>query len=343
MITLRSVFAVLALLLCLPGRAQTPVNEAGFVTIGGIQQWLTIKGDDSANPVILFLHGGPANPLSPYADAIYGAWQKDYTLVQWDQRGGGMTYGANPAPQDSRLTVAQMSDDGIAVTNYLLHHLGKRKLILMGSSWGSILGVHMIKARPQLFYAYIGTAQVVDYRTSQRASYHDVLALASAAGDHDTVERLNALGTPPWTNPRSFGVLRRAVRKYEALSTEPAPDNWWKRAPLYATPKALLDFDEGEDYSFLQFVGQHGDGMFSRVDLAALGPTFHVPFLMVQGAQDLLTRPAIGRSYFDSIVAPHKTYVLVPRAGHDPNPAMLAAQYRLLREQVQPLLADPAQ
>src|SRR5690606_26034885 len=62
------------------------VNEKGFVSIGGIDQWVTVKGDSCANPIILFLHGGPGNPLSPYSDEVYGAWAKDFTLVQWDQR-----------------------------------------------------------------------------------------------------------------------------------------------------------------------------------------------------------------------------------------------------------------
>ncbi|WGG48532.1 alpha/beta fold hydrolase [Rugamonas sp. DEMB1] len=77
------------------GAVPQAVNEAGYVAIGGIAQWVTIKGASCANPVILVVHGGPGNPLSPYADAIYGAWQKDYTLVQWDQRGAGKTYGRN--------------------------------------------------------------------------------------------------------------------------------------------------------------------------------------------------------------------------------------------------------
>jgi len=88
------------------------VNEKGFVSIGGIEQWVTVKGDSCANPIILLLSGGPGNPLSPYSDAIYGAWTRDFTLVQWDQRGAGMTYGRSPPSPDAKLTIKQMSDDG---------------------------------------------------------------------------------------------------------------------------------------------------------------------------------------------------------------------------------------
>jgi len=92
-----------------PGQA---VREEGFVSLGGIEQWVTVKGANCANPVILFLHGGPGNPLSPYADALHGAWEKDFTLVQWDQRGAGRTFGRSP-PGESKLTVERMAADGV--------------------------------------------------------------------------------------------------------------------------------------------------------------------------------------------------------------------------------------
>jgi len=77
----------------LPGCASedAPVDEKGFVAIGGIEQWVTVKGDRCANPIILFISGGPGNPLSPYSDAVYGAWARDFPLVQWDQRDARMT------------------------------------------------------------------------------------------------------------------------------------------------------------------------------------------------------------------------------------------------------------
>jgi hypothetical protein len=67
--------------------AEEGVSEQMFVQIGGIPQWVTIKGEDRNNPVVLFLHGGPRDALSPYADSMDTGWDKSFTLVQWDQRG----------------------------------------------------------------------------------------------------------------------------------------------------------------------------------------------------------------------------------------------------------------
>lgn len=315
------------------------VNESGFVLIGGVEQWVTIKGDHCGNPVILFLHGGPGNPLSPYAEAIYGPWAAEFTLVQWDQRGAGMTWGRNRPSEDAALSIEQMSADGVEVARHLIRRLGAGKIILMGSSWGSILGVHMVKAEPGLFHAYVGTSQVVSYRDNQADTYNRLLGLARAAGDAEVTERLEAIGPPPWSNPRNFGVVRRAVRKYEGLATDPFPEGWWEMAEPYDTVERMADYEAGEEYSFLQYVGLSGDGMFSGVELGALGTEFGTPVYLIQGAEDLLTGPAVTRRYFDSLQAPQKTFVLVPRAGHDPNQAMVDAQLDVLRRQVRPLIA----
>jgi pimeloyl-ACP methyl ester carboxylesterase len=317
--------------------ATEAIDVGRFVPIGGIEQWITIKGDRCDNPVILFLHGGPGNTLSPYAGSIYGAWEKAFTLVQWDQRGAGRTFGRNPSLAESALTIERMSDYGVELARYLTTQLRQEKLILMGSSWGSILGVHMIRSRPQLFHAYLGSSQVVSSRNNQGSSYSSVLDLARAAGDTKTVTALESLGPPPWQNPRNFGTLRRAVRTYEAKVTDPAPGSWWQPSAEYATRQAQADYEAGEEYSFLQFVGMKGDGMFSKVDLPALGLDFAVPVFIVQGAEDLLTTPHDARWYFDSLNAPQKALVLVPRAGHDPNPAFVDAQFSVLTERIRPL------
>jgi pimeloyl-ACP methyl ester carboxylesterase len=312
------------------------VDEKGFVPIGGIEQWVTVKGDSCANPIILFLSGGPGNPLSPLSDSMYGAWAKDFILVQWDQRGAGMTYGRNPPAEDATLTIAQMRDDGAELAAYLAQRFGKRKVILWGSSWGSILGVHLAKAHPELFHAYLGTSQLVNFRENQAVSYGKLLARVRASDDAASLAVLEGVGTPPWTDPRSFGKVRRVIRKYEAkVST--APPATWQPAAEYTTPKAQADYEAGEEYSFINFVGFKGDGMASTVDLPKLGLDFKIPMFFVEGAQDLLATPDVAQRYYDSLTAPQKQLVVLAHAGHDPNQDVIDAEYKLLKERILPL------
>lgn len=308
-----------------------PVNEGGFVSIGGILQWVTVNGDDCDNPVVLMVHGGPGNPSTPYADAVYGSWSGEFTVVQWDQRGAGKTYAANPPAEDERLTIERLTNDGVEVARWALRRLGKRKVILMGGSWGSALAVHMAQAEPELFSAYMGTAQLVS-RDGTLASYRRTLELARAAGDGDTVDRLEALGAPPWSNPRNSGILRRATRKYEALATDPAPAGWFTAPGAgYDTLDYEAAYEAGEEYSYIQFVGMEGDGIVSRLNLHDTGLTFEMPVYLLQGDNDLVTPPEISRAYFDTLTAPHKEFIRLQRTGHDPNQRMVNAQLAVLR------------
>ena len=167
------------------------INEERFIKINGIEQWVTMKGD-STKPVVLFLHGGPGSPLSPYADAIYGKWEKDFILVQWDQRGKGRTFERN-APEElspeylksNPLTIEQMTTDGIELAIYLIEHLGKQKIILFGTSWGSILGVKMAIKKPEFFYAYIGQSQMVNPSLTLISAYQKVYQMAQNTKDQN--------------------------------------------------------------------------------------------------------------------------------------------------------------
>lgn len=315
------------------------LSQEGFVKANGIDVWVTIHGNDCRNPVILFVHGGPGNPLTPYANLPYKAWEKDFTIVHWDQRGAGRTFARNPVDPESPegvLTIETMAKDGNELAAWLVRQLKVKKLILFGGSWGSALSVHMARARPDLYSAYLGTGQLVNGQENERAGYRKVLALARAAGDARTAIALEALGEPPWTNPRNPGIVRRAGRIYEAKTAAVPPASWWDRAPEYLTEKMRTEYENGEDYSWLQYVGMKGKGMLSTLDLPKLGTDFKMPVYLVQGADDLVTVPDIARRYFDSITAPDKDFVLLPATGHDPNVAMVEAQYKILTTLIAP-------
>ena len=194
------------------------IREQGYVPINGIEQWITITGARCGNPVILVIHGGPGNPLSPFADAMFQGWEQHYTLVQWDQRGAGRTYSKNRPLDNDTLTLELMRDDGIAVANHVRQRLGQQKMILMGSSWGSILGVYMAKARPELFHAYVGTAQVVDARANVTGMYREVMALAQGGRRYRHGGQTDGAGQPAVDRSAQFrhpAPLRPQVRSFD--------------------------------------------------------------------------------------------------------------------------------
>jgi pimeloyl-ACP methyl ester carboxylesterase len=319
-----------------PVREANPVHEEMFVPIGGIEQWITIKGADRDNPIVLFLHGGPGDAQSPFADAMYAGWDKDFTLVQWDQRGAGRTFGKSGPSVEPTMTIERMTQDGDDVAKYLEQHLGKKKIILVGGSWGSILGVNMVHANPHLFYAYVGLAQVVNMQKSMAASYVRILALARTAGDKQAITALTVLGPPPWNALSTWGKFRKWEQVYQAkLATAPsAPDTI---SPAYASAQEQAQWAAADDFNWMHFVGLKMSGALMQVDLAALGTDFPIPVFMIQGQEDLTAPPELARAYFDSIKAPRKQFYLAPRSGHEPTATSLALTHKVLVEQVRPL------
>ncbi len=333
------VLACYALIQDAAARTPVPIKEEMFVPIGGIEQWITIKGADRDNPVVLILHGGPGDAWSPFADAMFGGWEKDFTLVQWDQRGAGRTYGKNnPDAVEPTMTVERMVQDGIEVSEYLIKHLDKKKIIIVGGSWGSMLGIMMAHTRPGLFYAYVGMAQLVDARKNVSASYNRVLELARAANDQQAVAELTAIGPPPWASLRIWPEFRKWERAYQSklITAPPAPDTI---SPEYASAAERAQYDAADDFSFIHFEGMAFDGPETKIDLPALGTDFAIPVFMIQGERDLTAIPALAKSYFDSIKAPRKQFYLVPGTGHEASAPSLELTQKVLEEQIRPLTA----
>jgi pimeloyl-ACP methyl ester carboxylesterase len=315
------------------------ISEEKFVVINGIEQWVTIKGD-SSKPVILFLHGGPGSTMSPYSDGLYQTWEKDFVIVQWDQRGAGRTYGRS-APEEltpeflraNPLTLEQMAEDGVALSEYLLEYLQKDKLILFGTSWGSALGVATATKRPDLFYAYVGHSQIVN-PASDEGLYDKVLQLATAASDSVSLEKLDEIGRPPYDRARTVGQLWRIVKKYEYQNSQPAPESWFVPSPPYYNAEDDQNRNDGDDYSFVNFVGDKVLGvaaMRTEIDFLKTGLRFAIPVYFIQGEEDILTPMESTRLYFDRLKAPHKEYVLLPNTAHGFNQKVIDTQYAIFK------------
>lgn len=320
------------------------ISEAKFVKIGGVDQWVTISGNDLSKPVILFVHGGPGSVMTPYAKNIYGDWEKDFILVNWDQRGAGRTYGRNAPPGateeywiENPLTVEQITGDAIELTEYLINYLDKEKVVIMATSWGSIPGTLMALKRPELFYAYVGHSQIVNFSANLEYAYQKVSSLAKKEADQETVENLQTIGEPPYENAQYSGQLIRVIKKYERNLEDPAPASWWKIATAYDNETDNENRYAGDDYSFVNFVGHKKMGiksMVAGIDFNQGGLEFEVPVYLIQGEEDILTSGDITKPYFDKIKAPEKMFFLLPGAAHGHNQSVVDQQYLILKNYI---------
>lgn len=281
--------------------APSPVNESGFVSIGGIDQWIAIQGQDAHNPVILFLHGGPGEAQSPFLSQFL-PWQRDFTVANWDQRGAGKTYGRNGASTPG-MTVDRVVEDVCEIATHLRNRLSQKKVILVGQSWGSLLGVHAIKRRPYLFHAYVGTAQIVSITASFLDLARYARQKAGETGDQATLDALDKADA--LQGVARLGALRRASSKW-AMSVSDQPytkmlDNF-RGTPPY--PKGdVADWVEGGRFS-----GNTIGSTMPTMDMRTLGLDMPIPFFIVQGRDDHITGAEPARLYAGDIRAPAKGF-----------------------------------
>jgi pimeloyl-ACP methyl ester carboxylesterase len=168
----------------------TRIDEAGFVVLGGIEQWVTIRSRDRSKPVLLHVHGGPGFTFSPLA-AEFAADEADYTVVQWDQRGSGCTFGRH-GQATPEVTIERIARDGIELAEHLQRRLSSPEIVAIGHSFGSLVAIEMVRRAPDHFAAYVGTGQFVRF-TGNPASQGPAVDAAYLQG---LMSRLPAVMTP---------------------------------------------------------------------------------------------------------------------------------------------------
>ncbi|HVB88355.1 MAG TPA: alpha/beta hydrolase [Candidatus Dormibacteraeota bacterium] len=289
------------------------VDEAKYLAIDGAQEWITIRGQNRSNPVILFLHGGPAEANSPFV-GFYLPFEKNYLFVQWDQPGAGMTYmkgGENqPAP-----TLDGTVNDGIAVAEYLRNELHQQKITLIGQDWGGLVGIRMVEKRPDLFSAFIGTGQIVGMMAGQRWQYQYALSHATASHDEKMLTALKQVGRAPYRTLDRYSDFQTCCRN----PFWPADDVAGIRqmeAMLVISPSLTISEARGW-YTGLRTNEVKLDTFcLAMPDLRDTDTKFSVPVFFIQGADDNVTPTSLVADYEQKIQARMKRIDVVPDAGH---------------------------
>lgn len=311
------------------------IDEELFARIGGIEQWISIRGRNRDNPVVLLVHGGPGMASSFLPRDYFFSWTRDFTVVRWDQRGAGRTYGRS-GPLSAGVTIDRMAQDGIEVAEFVRTTLHKPKIVLIGLSWGSMLGTKIAHARPDLFYAYVGTGQAVNQGRFKKIAYEQLRAEAARRHNETATRELNAIGPPPWDEGRKEGVHTKW-----ATSFEPGQPSFAEGVSmvLFESPDGpfdIVDFARGLLSSDEYFRNQ-----VRELDIPSFGTDFAIPFFVFQGAEDNVTPVAPVRDYVASIRAPRKELVLIPNAGHSVIATRSDEFLALLRDRVKPLTISP--
>ena len=301
------------------GRIVAPegVQEQYKTRIGGVEQWVNVRGQDRANPIILFVHGGPASPLIPRLWQFQRPIEEYFTVVNYDQRASGKTFREDSSDAlGETLKVERYADDAIELAQYVLKRYGKKKVVLMGHSWGTIVGMRAALKRPDLFYAYVGIGQVINVRTNEKVSYDFAVAEATRRGNTAAVEELKKIAPYPGDTPitrERIVAARKWAQFYGGLSAYRESSEYFYDAPLMSPEYDADDacaIDRGNVFTLGRVLPEFLEVDYSKVD------RFPIPVVMFMGRHDYTTPSQPTDAWLAKVKAPAKHAVWFEHSSH---------------------------
>ena len=294
----------------IPGKSSIASLEG--IELGGMEQWILIRGQDVSNPVLLWLHGGPGAAQMAIARSFNKALEQSFLVVQWDQRGAGKS---NPSDFDeSTMTFEQYLQDAHELTLYLKIRFGQDKIYLVGHSWGSQLGIRLAQMYPQDYYAYIGVSQVINGRRAQEIGYAWLLERAKAGGK---MVEFEALEEPPFIDHKDFVRFIQQIDEYGGSFDT----SFWKlaritlRAPEYNLRDVLAWLRGSNRGSGPMWSSPEYQSFDARRDI----PRLEIPVYFFSGRKDYNTPLVLVETYFEILDAPRGKHMVVFEASaHTP-------------------------
>jgi pimeloyl-ACP methyl ester carboxylesterase len=310
------------------------LSEKVWVDINGVQQGMFIQSRDSANPVLLFMHGGPGMPEYFLTEQYPTGLENDFTMVWWDQRGAGLSY--HPDIPAESMTVGQYISDAIEVTNYLRSRFHKDKIYLMAQSGGSFFAIQVAERAPELYYAYIGVGQITYQLESEQLAYNYMLPEYQARGDTNMVKKLQA--NPPTMSmplPAVYDQMRDDAMHGVGVGT--TRDMKTVEGGVFFPSWFSKQLTLGEKINLWRgkiFCASHLRNEVFSTDLREKVTRLDLPVYFFSGKYDYTVNHNLSKAYLEALQAPVKGFYTFENSAHSPFFEEPDELRRILREDV---------
>ncbi|ULQ57127.1 alpha/beta hydrolase [Flavihumibacter rivuli] len=281
------------------------------------KQWISIKGRNRDNPILLFIHGGPASPIMPISWTFQSSWEDYFTVVQWDQRVTGKNWAtADTVKARNELGAETIIKDGVELVNWLCKRYKKDKIFILGLSWGTMIGTHISTIIPEKIYAYIGVGQVY-HANNEDYLYSRLLELAKKYNNTAALEELKSIQPYPHIDEETPITKMLVTRKWASIFN----GGWYGKPSLelyYTLPQLSPDYNENDLKFQFQSMAFGSRFLVDDMQRATSPMNFKVPIFILMGRYDLYTPYAKAKIYFDNLKAPSKKFITYERSAHFP-------------------------
>ncbi len=307
------------------------ISEKVFVNINGVKQGMFISSKDKTNPVLLYLHGGM--PLYFLTQRYPTGLEQYFTVVWWDRRGSGLSYHTD-IPRET-MTLEQFVSDTLEVTNYLRDRFGKEKIYLMGHSGGTFIGIQAAARAPELYYAYIGVAQMVNQLESEKLAHNYMLQQFKENGNTNMVGKLEAAPITSGT-PKAYLALRDGAMHSLGIGT--THDMTSVLTGIFLASLQFREYTLPEKINLWRGKIQSGvsvlwDEMLAT-DFRQQLPKLEIPVYFFHGSYDYTCSYALAKDYLEKLKAPIKRFYTFEHSAHSPMFEEPEKMLKILREDV---------
>lgn len=299
-------------------RTKKGIDEKLVLSIGGIKQSFSIRGKDTDNPIILFLHGGPGGPMTSVAYKYQSLWEQKYTVVNWEQRNAGKTYFLNKREKQiitDNLSISVFVEDINEIATYLTERFHTDKIIIIGHSWGTVIGSLFTLKYPSLVKVYIGVGQAVNLNEGIIKMAKHTLSYAIEHNQQKHITTLNQcikeLKAQKDIGFKQVSRITKIARNYIPTET----DKTKLLRTLLLSP--YFSFKELPYYLKIDKLQEKLIRELSYFDLRTYGNKYEVPIIYISGELDWCSK-IISKEYFENIESPLKQYIEIDKSGHIP-------------------------
>ncbi|MGE4133070.1 MAG: alpha/beta fold hydrolase [Bdellovibrionales bacterium] len=290
------------------------IDQLEQLEVNGSRQWVHCRSEDQTKPVVLFVHGGPGSPLMLFSRAFDQHFIRDFVVVHWDQRGSGKSY--NPKESIATFSIEQVAQDGLAVVNYLKQKFQKDRVLLVGHSWGSMVGSEMVNKRPEDFQAYISVGTVADMKKGDLLKFAFLGQQIAVSGNATHGKELTQMGPPPWVHFSQLVYLSRLMTIYKGSFYSLSPDE------IERAIEKTAEYTAKEIESLNKAMEQIWHKIFPFLCNYRAIDHFRelkVKTYFAQGDFDMATPTSLARDYFSQLLCPAgKEWVSFAKSSHFP-------------------------
>jgi len=291
------------------------------VVLGGVTQWIRIRGEDVTNPVLLLMQQGPGVPIINEVrrfDRHLGL-ERHFTVVYWDQRGTGLSsQSLRRGPGRFDISVTNMVGDTVALLDLLADRFGG-KTFVAGFSFGATFAVYAAVKRPDLVEAVIAVGLDIDIPAAERHTYRFVLDAARKPNHRRAIRQLEAIGPPPHLTVKQFRTRARWAVNFGGV-TRGATFTSMMRSLLTSLVRSA-DYSTFDLIRTLRGITASQAALLRQLadtDLIRDVPRLDIPLVMIQGRRDQVAPGPAAQRFFDAVSAPMKRLEWFDESAHTP-------------------------